>query len=156
MKKIYLLPIIIVIILIIIFRKKGPEITDIKYFNFGYSTGNMMYAYVSYNINLEKNKYIVSIKPTGIPEEKTLKKEINVEEVKKVEEILKKYEVGKWDGFNKSDKNVLDGNSFSLYTRFTNDDTIDAHGYMKYPKNYKEVREELDKFFMDIYNEKIN
>ena len=155
MKKIFLILIIIIAIFLIIFiirRKKDVEISKIKYFNFGYSTGNMANAYVSYNIELKDKKYQVSIKPTGITEEETLKIEISPKEINKIEKILKENEVEKWDGFQKSDKNVLDGNSFSLSIRFTNNDSISASGYMKYPNNYKKVQAELDKFFMDIYN----
>ena len=155
MKKIFLILIIIIIIITIIFiikRKKEVEISKIKYFNFGYTTGNMIDAYVSYNIELKDKKYLVSIKPTRIPEEETLKIEISPKEMNKIKKILKENEVGKWDGFQKSDKNVLDGNSFSLSVRFTNNDSISASGYMKYPNNYKKVQDELDKFFMNIYN----
>lgn len=155
MKKIFLISIIIIVIIIIIFiikRKKEVEISKIKYFNFGYSTGNMANAYVSYNIELKDKKYLVSIKPTGITEEETLKKEISPKEINKIEKILKENKIGNWNGFQKTDKNVLDGNSFSLSIRFTNNDSITASGYMKYPANYKKVKDELDKIFMDIYN----
>ena len=155
MKKLFLILIIIIIVITIIFiikRKKEVEISKIKYFNFGYSTGNMANAYVSYNIELKDKKYLVSIKPTRITEEETLKIEISPKEINKIEKILEENEVGKWNGFQKSDKNVLDGNSFSLSIRFTNNDSITASGYMKYPTNYKKVKDKLDKIFMDIYN----
>ena len=103
-------------------------------------------------IELKDKKYQVSIKPTGITEEETLKIEISPKEINKIEKILKENEIGNWNGFQKTDKNVLDGNSFSLSIRFTNNDSISASGYMKYPNNYKKVQAELDKFFMDIYN----
>ena len=155
MKKVYIIPIVLIIIIILFIilknRKKEVEISNIKYFNFGYSTGYMMNANVSYNIELKDDKYIISIKPDGKSEEETLKKEISTKKIKELEKILKEYEVGKWNGFDKVDKNVLDGNSFSLRVKFANDDTIDASGYMKYPENYSIVRNELDKFFMDIY-----
>ena len=82
---------------------------------------------------------------------KQKKKEITKKEVKKIENILKKYEVYKWDGFNKSDQNVLDGNSFDISIILKNKETIRAYGYMKYPNNYREVKNELDNIFMEIY-----
>ena len=54
------------------------------------------------------------------------------------------------NGFNKSDRYVLDGNSFSLSISMNNDEYVSASGYMKWPKNYKEVKEELITFFSTI------
>ena len=35
-----------------------------------------------------------------------------------------------------------------------NKERISASGYMMYPKNYREVANELDEIFMNIYNSK--
>ena len=158
LKKIYLLIIILIALVVIFFivryKKRVVNISQIKYFHFGYSTGNMMYANVTYDLSLKDDGYVVVIKPSGISEEDAYEVSISNSDVKKIEDILKKYEVGKWNEFHKSDSNVLDGNSFSLSIGFVNDDYISASGYMKWPKNYKDVRGELDSFFMNFYNEK--
>ena len=50
----------------------------------------------------------------------------------------------------KYDKDVLDGSSFNLYVKTDNDLSVEASGYMKWPKNYREVRGELESFFKSL------
>ena len=152
MKKIFILliPIIIIIYILLKTKRKSIEIENIKYLHFGYSTGNMINANVSYDLSYKDGKYIARIKPNGKSEEEIKEKQITKKEVKKIEEIIKKYEVYKWDGFNKSDPYVLDGNSFNLSITLKEGSIISASGYMKYPKNYSEVKNELDDIFENI------
>ncbi len=157
MKKYYLIGLIIAILIIIIllfikFRKRPVEISSIKYFHFSYDKGYMMNANIIYEVNYNDNKYLVKIKPYMVSDEDALEKEISSDEVKKIEDILVKYNVNKWDGFQRVDKNVLDGNSFSLSVGFMDENSIHASGYMMYPKGYGDVRGALDEFFMNIYD----
>ena len=153
MKKIIILliPIIIILYILLKIKRKPVEIENIKYLHFGYSTGTMINAYVSYDLSYKDGKYIVKIKPNGKSEEEVKEREITKKEVKKIEEIVEKYEVYKWDGFNKSDPNVLDGNSFNMSITLKEGKIISASGYMKYPNNYREVKDELDDLFMKMY-----
>lgn len=161
MKKIWILFIILIIVIIIslilvLIKRKKIEITkdSIKYMHFSYSTGNMMYSNVSYDIDYEDNKYIVTIKPSEISNEDAKIIEIDENIMQKVADILNKYKVSNWDKFHKSDRNVLDGNSFSFNLKTKDDKTIDASGYMKWPANYRNVREELNSLFQSLYNGK--
>ena len=135
--------------------KKEIVISNIKSFHFNYSVGYMANAYVVYEIEYKDDKYFALVKPNGISEED--RKEIQVDKafVSSVEEVLRKYQVEKWNGFNKSDQNVLDGDSFSLSIGNENGNYISASGYMKWPNNYSDVRKELDLIFMEIYNKEI-
>ena len=156
MKKIILLliPIIIIIFFLLKAKKKSVEINEIKHMHFSYSTGTMINSYVTYELTFKDGKYIAKIKPNGISTEETQEKEITKKQVKQIENILKKYEVNKWNGFDKSDPNVLDGNSFHISISFKDGLNISASGYMKYPKNYREATSELDNIFMKMYTEK--
>ena len=69
--------------------------------------------------------------------------------VNDIEDILNKYKVGKWNNFKKSDKRVLDGNSFDLCIK-ANNVHIDASGYMKWPKNYNKVKNSLNSKFKSL------
>lgn len=152
MKKIIILliPIIIILYILLKIKRKPVEIENIKYLHFGYSTGNMINANVSYELSYKDGKYIARVKPNGKSEEETIEKEITKKQIKKIEEIIKKYEVYKWDGFNKSDPYVLDGNSFNMSITLKEGKIVSASGYMKYPNNYREVKNELDNFFENI------
>ncbi|MEE3343380.1 MAG: hypothetical protein VZS44_04765 [Bacilli bacterium] len=159
MKKNIIFIIILLLILItsaiIILTKnkpiKGFTITSIKYFSFGESGGFSMYNGTSYKIEYKDNKYITTILPSKTPDENKIETEISKSEVDKVIDVLNKNNVSKWDGFDKSDNDVLDGNSFSLSLTTQDDKKIEAHGYMKWPENYSKVESELDDIFMDIF-----
>ena len=129
------------------FFKPNKEISNIKYFNYGAVDGMAMYDGVHFNIDYKDGKYIATIQKNGVSEEDAKVVEISKDKVKELEDILNKHEVGKWDGFKKYDKNVLDGHSFSLHLMTFDDITVDASGYMKWPDNYGKVRGELESFF---------
>ena len=150
----FIILIIGVIIFICCFKTKKIEIGEFKYFEFGYSTGYAMYSSVNYRVECE-DKCIAKIKPDGLSDDDKIEVELTDEEVSKLINILNEYDVSKWNGFNKSDKNVMDGNSFHMYMKMKNDDYISASGYMKWPKNYGNVCGELDSFF-DKYIPKNN
>ena len=148
--------IIIVAILYIIINKNNNkvEISEIKRLSFSYSTGYMVNAYVRYEVEYEENKYIARIKPNNMAEEELLETKLDKKTIDKIESILKEYNVSKWNGFDKVDKDVLDGNTFSISITMANEKQITASGYMKYPENYGEVKTALDNIFMGIYNER--
>ncbi len=133
-------------------NKSNNNISNIKHFSFSYTVGYAMNARVRYEIDYDNNEYKTSIIPNGIPDEDKLEIIINKEVIDRIEQVLNKYNISKWNGFDKVDKNVLDGDSFSLYLRMQNDKTIEASGYMKWPEDYGKVRSELDSIFMEIYN----
>ena len=164
MKTKYIILIVIILIIIIItllyflkFRKenvevKEVEIKDVYSFYLSYSRGYAMNSNIRYELdfNKETNEYIAKIKPYEIPEED--KKEIVVDKNKmlELEDILKKHHVGKWNGFDKTDQGVLDGDSFSLSIMMDND-RINASGYMMWPEGYRDFIADIDEFFMNIY-----
>ena len=156
MKKYWIIGIIVIIILgglyMLIFNK-NVEIKNVNHFVFSYDVNNMMNGNVRYQFDVKDGKYLVEIKPYEVADEDTLKIEADESFKEELEKILIQYEVGKWNGFKKYDKNVLDGHSFSLSVKIGDDTWLSANGYMKWPKNYKEVRNSLDSLFMQIYNE---
>lgn len=132
-------------------KLKKVEIKKVKSFSFGYSVSMMINGNVSYNYKCGE-RCLVSVKPNEVNMEDPVVVEVDEEFGKKLEELLKKYEVNKWNGFDKSDLNVLDGNSFHLSVTMEDDQYISASGYMKYPKNYREFSSELSSLFEPLYN----
>lgn len=162
MKNKYLIMIIIILVLLVIIigiclikRRNKVEIKDIKSMYFSYSNGYMINSNVYYELNCKENKCIATIKPNQMSEENKLEVEVDKKTVHEIIKVLKENEIEKWNGFDKSNKNVLDGDSFTFQLK-TNDNEIYAHGYMKWPKNYSNVRNSLDNIFMDIYNSNKN
>ena len=152
MKKILIVLTIIILLsiggIIIMFSiKRKVDIVNITKLHLSYSTSTMMNGNVIYEIEYKDNKYNLHIKPNMVPDEEAIDTEISKEDILKIEEILNKYKVYKWDGFQKSDKYVLDGNSFSFWVYFDEDKDIHASGYMMYPDNYGNVESELENIF---------
>ncbi len=111
-----------------------------------------MNSFVRYVLKKDKSgKYVVEICPDQVAEEDKFISEVNGGFAEEIVMILKKYHVGRWNGFKKIDRMVLDGDGFSLEVSFQNGSRIYAHGYMRYPKNYSAVRAELDNVFMELY-----
>ncbi len=164
MKMKYLVLALLIIILItggviLLINKKKTTVNvdeldgaNIKSFYLTYTNGYMMNAYTIYQITYENEKYLAKIKPYGVDEEDDLIIEVDEEFIKEIVNILKKYNVNKWNGFNKTDHGVLDGDSFSFSLTLNNDKEIEASGYMRWPENYRDVVNEISPLFMDIYN----
>lgn len=155
---------IIIIVGLIIFSfvltgcfKKKIDIKNTKRFSFSYTVGNYMYGSYLYELKLDKNgKYIISYKPDGVSDEEILQKEISKEDVKLLENVISKYNIYLWNGYNKVDKHVLDGNSFNLIYETKGNDYISASGYMKYPKGYKEFKEDIHNYYVNLFKEELD
>ena len=126
--------------------------TNIVYFNYSYSQGYSANAYVRYELECN-GKCILKYKPLYVSEDEYKKIEVSSEVVNKLESILNKYSVSKWDGFNGNNKNVLDGDSFHFNVKMKDGSSVSASGYMKWPKNYSEVSAEIKSLF-SIYTKK--
>ena len=146
--------ILLTILLIIIFKPKEKEelktINSITHFSFYYTRGYAINSDIRYYIDCD-NTCIAKIKPYGIDDEDIKEVEVDKDFIKSVTDVLNKYDVIKWDGFDRVAKDVLDGDSFSLYLDANDNIKISASGYMLWPDNYKTVREELDKIFINIF-----
>ena len=138
--------IVLIIVFLFFFLRREKNITNITEVHFSYSTGNYINASVSYEL-ICKDKCMLSFKDDGVSYENAREYEVDKKILKEIEIILKKYHVARWDNFHKYDKNVLDGNSFSFRVCFENNQEIEASGYMKWPKNYQEVKKELSEIF---------
>ena len=135
--------------------KKPIKIENTKSFRFFYTVGYYMNAVYDFELNIEDDKYIATFKEPGVDPNDALKKEVDIEFVHKLEEIMTKYKVNKWDGFNKSNQGVLDGDSFSFSYSNTDSKTIEAHGYMEWPNNYRDFREDVKALYeKEFENEK--
>ena len=130
---------------------KRPEITGVSRLSFGYSVGNYMYGSVNYELNEKDGVYTATIKQNEVPEEGALVVEVDADFAERVAALLRENEVGKWNGFSKSDKNVLDGDSFHLYLTTTEGETVSASGYMMWPTHYGKVCGGLDGLFGEVY-----
>lgn len=124
------------------------DINKINSFEFGYTEGYGINTNVRYTMKCDK-KCILKVKPYGDDENKATEKELSSKDINSFISILNKHNVISWDGFNKSDKDVLDGDSFHLYVTYNDNRNISASGYMMYPNNYRDFKNDIN----DLINE---
>ena len=60
-----------------------------------------------------------------------------------LEILCRQYNVHRWNGFRKNNRLVCDGTGFSLFIRYANGKTVEAHGMNCFPRNYGSFREDL-------------
>lgn len=153
----YVIPVIIIFVFIIGLvcllivgrRKPEVEVHSIQSMSLFYTKGYMMNADVRYSLEC-KDTCIAKVKKYLVPEEDTVEVKVDEEFVQKVMDIVTKYSVGSWDGFHESDHNVLDGDSFSFSLVTQEGESVSASGYMSWPKNYRNVVNELDDLFQPL------
>lgn len=128
---------------------------DTKSLAFGYSTGNMANARVKYTLLCENGTCTATVKEDGVAEEEAVIIAVDEAFVHRVEALLQSYDVQKWNGFQKSDKYVLDGKDFDMYMQNHRGQYFSASGYMKWPKGYDEVKKGLDELFGGLLKEEV-
>ncbi len=67
-----------------------------------------------------------------------------------LEQLYKDCKVWEWDGFDKVNKNVLDGDGFSLTIKFNDGSEMSAHGSNAYPEGYGEFETGLNKVMAPV------
>lgn len=151
----FILLIIALVVLIFVLPSifEGKKIENIKHLYFSYTSGYAMYSYTTYELDCN-DKCILKVKPDGLPDEEKQEVEIPKEKLLEIESKLNEYNVSRWNGFNKSDKYVLDGDSFSFNLDYNDNDKISAHGYMIWPNNYSNVKSYLINTFNEYIKEK--
>lgn len=142
---------LIIVLIVLLPHLHEKKIEKISHLRFSYSTGYHINANVFYEIDLIDGKYILKVKPTDISEEETQEFELSKDKIQEIINKLNEYHVSRWNGFHKSDRNVLDGDSFSLNIRINQDESIEASGYMMWPNNYREVKTYLDTTLGSLY-----
>lgn len=128
------------------------DFAGMTHFSFYYTTGNFSNAAVCYQLDLADGVYTVTVKKTGVPDENADVFTVDAAFAQRVEKCLTAYKAASWNGFDKNDKRVLDGNSFSLHIRNGAGQNFSASGYMRWPRNYSAVKNELDALFMQLYS----
>ena len=120
-------------------------------FEFSYTNGCFMDSNIIYKFQSKGGKCIASYKPVGAPREEAVEKEVPESFREKIEEAMKKYQVRKWNGFQKSNPHVLDGDSFQLFVKFEEGEGIHASGYMEWPKYYREFVKEIATIYAEEF-----
>lgn len=134
-----------------IVRKKDMD--RISHLSFRYTAGTALNARVRYELTEKNGHCHIFVLPKGHSENEALAIDVPNSFAESVRQILLQYHTGRWNGFDKKCRRVLDGRSFTLNVRFHSGKEIHAHGYMRRPKHFREVRAALDDRFMSVYHQ---
>ena len=127
---------------------RSVPVTEIRTFRFSVTENMSMYGQTVYELEVKDDGTgVITVKPCDVPDEEAVTAAVDADFVRGLEAMLRENGVGGWNGFDRVDKRVLDGRSFSLSVTMAGGKSISAHGYMKWPKNYREVRAALDEMF---------
>ena len=127
--------------------------SDVVYYHSGNSNGySQMRSYVE--LTVRDGKALVRYpESSDMFSETVIEKEVSLQIVSEMNDLLKKYRIYRWDGYQKSNPYVMDGSSWNLNIRLANGQTITASGYMMYPDNYREFINEQAALFAKYLKE---
>lgn len=127
----------------------GEGVYQINKLKYSYTSGYGINEDVFYEIDCEDDCMLI-YKEYGKDEKDSISIKLTDKDMDKFENMLNKYHVLSWKGFNKSDNNVLDGNSFSFSLRYNDDEKLSASGYMMYPDHYRDFKEKFEEYVNEI------
>ncbi|MBQ3418891.1 MAG: hypothetical protein IJH31_02010 [Erysipelotrichaceae bacterium] len=141
-----------VILIMLTFFGCGNKIneTDLDYFYYSYdgSIGGNNY---SYELKDGVLKYFAMDK-----DYRNLEMQVDDKLFKELKELYIEYKVYNWNGFDKYNKYVLDGEGFSLNINFEDGERLRAHGSNSFPNNYFEFQSKLDEIMKPYIEEMKN
>lgn len=120
-----------------------------KCVSYTYSFGSYFGEYNNYSLYTAKDgKVYVTAYSTQFEEMEPV--EVPAEILSGLDDVIEQNGVLKWDGFDKSDNNVMDGYGFSLEVGYENGTSLKASGYMKEPKNYQAGHDAMVEYLESI------
>lgn len=117
--------------------------------SFEYNYGSYNGGYRKYKIYMEDSKRYISANGNNSINF-NIEREIDKSVFDDISKIISENKIYNWDGFDKSDPDILDGYSFKLKLKYIDGEEINAKGYMKYPKNYADGHKNLSDYLERI------
>ena len=133
---------------------RGFKNAHIKRFYFHYD-GTIGGDTHNYNLVVEDRKAIFKLEdfeviPSDDPEWSTHREMVDTLDmtmVRELEQLCTKHEVYKFNGFDKDNPFVTDGEGFSLRIVYDNGKEIEARGMNRFPNGYREFEKDLEELF---------
>ena len=123
-------------------ENRYKPINGIKYFEYSYFGGWVTKDNVYYKVECN-DKCKANIRTA---ESETKEVTLDDETVDGLVELLNKYRVSKWDGYNRRSSST-DLAGFNLTINTNDNKDIKASGYGYFPKNHERFKEELNELF---------
>lgn len=126
--------------------RSQAEIIEFSYYGNGSHTG----AIFSYDVcrSEDSDEYIVNLQLHAGNIEHTLSADKAF--MGKIQDVIRKHDLWKWNGFHKSAKGVLDGSGFGLRIAFADGSSIDASGDNRFPDGFSDASAEIKALFNEL------
>lgn len=121
-------------------RNNNSGIMAFRY-NFIGSIGANSYSYI---IEKKGEKYIFTYDAMQHREFENMTLECDAGIIEQIESLYKKLRIAEWNGFDKYNTRVLDGDGFSVSILFNDGKELYAHGSNVYPAGYSDFKNQLD------------
>ena len=152
---IFLLVSVVLVFVILLLEFNVKTINGMSEFRYSYYGGFSTEGNTYYDIKCD-DKCIGQIDIEGRHYDEIT---IDKNTINKLVKIMNKYNISKWDGFNKS-IDATDGNGFSLEIKTNDNETITAEGYLRFPNNHAAFHGDLvnlfSKYVEDVTGNKID
>lgn len=130
--------------------------------SFSFSTAGMSrYEFREFTVQKEEQglslKIDVWVEKDGEGQQVTIDKIVDEPQLfTGLENLIVQLNLEEWNGFNKTNHHVLDGDGFGFLAVYEDGNAIRARGTVSHPKNYQQVRTAIFDFFkpyVEKYNE---
>lgn len=124
--------------------------------NFSYSYGSFFGGYYDYTLSTitddNGNEQIyLRYETSNMAKPEVKAGFVSQSDMKKLNELIHKYRIERWNGFDKYNDGILDGYGFGLRAGYENK-TITAQGYERRPLRYNEAHAALLSYFWETMN----
>lgn len=82
-----------------------------------------------------------------------MEKEVDPSLLEEVQKLCEEKQVGEWNGFNRNETDVTDGDGFRLSIEMADENRISANGSNAYPKGFQDFVKPLDEIFAPYVKE---
>ncbi|MCR4992043.1 MAG: hypothetical protein K6A45_03260 [Lachnospiraceae bacterium] len=120
--------------------KAKPNESGITSLYYGYHGSRAGY---SYTVSSKDGKTVFEFDDSEHRDYGVMEYECDASAIEQLEKLYLDHKVYEWDGFSKTNKDVLDGDGFSLTITFNDGSEMNAHGSNASPKGFWEYEEEL-------------
>ena len=123
--------------------KNAAHITRFSYHYDGTIGGNSH----TYSVNITDKTATITVKDMLHHDFDEMSDTAGPAFIQALEALCAKHDVKRFDGFDKYNKYMHDGSGFSLYVRYDNGQSINAHGMNEWPSGYRDFSDEMHELF---------
>lgn len=137
-------------------NKTKPDESRLESFSYSYS-GTSRDSIYSYSLNRSENGGAEFVYETlRFQEEGEITVEADAAILDQIRQLYLKHKAYRWNGYNKSNNNVLDGSSFTLSMYFQDGGSLNIHGSNSRPDGYGAFENEVEELIRPLIEKAVD